>query len=161
MLKTCTKCKILQGIGSFYVNKMYADGHSNWCKLCTRDYSISHNAERRDKDHRYRLYVSSKINAKRKGFEHNISPIDIPSPVTCLYLGIKLEYKALFLDDKKLRVYNAPSIDRIDSSKGYIRGNIQVISDLANRMKANATNEQLLAFAKSIMRMNGYMFEDE
>lgn len=46
----------------------------------------------------------------------------------------------------------SPSIDKVDPSLGYVRGNIQVISMMANRMKQDATPEQLHQFADWIKR---------
>jgi len=82
--------------------------------------------------------------------EFNLDLDDIIIPTHCPYLGIEL-----CCDASLKRSKNKISIDRIDSTKGYIKGNVQVISDLANRMKAEASIEQLLTFAHGVIRMHG------
>ena len=42
------------------------------------------------------------------------------------------------------------SIDRIDSSKGYVKGNIQFISDMMNQFKSNVSNEEVEEFLNII-----------
>ena len=89
-----------------------------------------------------------KQRAKRLGINFDLTEEDIELPEKCLYLDVPLTYIR-----GKGRQFSNMSIDRIDSSKGYVKGNIQIISDLANRMKQNATPEQLVAFAKGVMRI--------
>ena len=48
---------------------------------------------------------------------------------------------------------NSPSLDRMDNSKGYVKGNVQVISHKANSMKFSASKDELLKFAEWVMRV--------
>ncbi len=83
----------------------------------------------------------SKSRAKRKGFEHNIKLDDISIPDNCPLLGIPL------IKGQDSVQENSPTLDRIDSFKGYIKGNVWVISYKANTIKSNATPEELLRIA--------------
>ena len=98
----------------------------------------------KSKPERY-MVTSARRRAKMKGLEFNITHEDVHIPSHCPVLGMKLvnhigEGRHGGLDD-------SPSLDKIDPTKGYIKGNIQVISSLANQMKSRATPEQLHAFA--------------
>ena len=44
-----------------------------------------------------------------------------------------------------------PSIDRIDSSRGYTKDNIQVVCWIYNRCKADNTHEDVIKFAKGLL----------
>ena len=84
--------------------------------------------------------------AKREGIEFNLSIDDIIIPEVCPYLKIPL---TLILGEGKQE--SNISIDRIDPTKGYIKGNVQIISKKANTMKSNASKEELITFARSIL----------
>jgi|SRR6478609_7250853 len=107
-------------------------------KQTTKDRSQTHNY----------LLGKAKSNAKAKNLEINITVDDIIIPEKCPYLNILLD------PQDRTRTY-VPSIDRIDNSKGYIKGNIEVISALANRMKNNSSKEQLILFAKNVLNHFG------
>lgn len=97
----------------------------------------------------YRLFYTAKQRALKQNIEFSIEISDLSIPDTCAYLNIPLTNML-----GEGRVFSNASLDRIDSTKGYIKGNIQIISDLANRMKSNATPEQLIKFAKGILKIH-------
>lgn len=96
----------------------------------------------RDSNRELRLLWNVRSRAIKRGLDFNLEKSDIIIPTLCPYLNVPLIYK-----DKNF----TPSIDRIDNTQGYTKGNIEVISLLANKMKNIATKEQLIAFSKSIL----------
>ncbi len=88
------------------------------------------------------MFFKIRERARKSGLEFNISVDDIVVPTHCPILGIELTHS---LGRGQLQTNS--SVDRIDPTKGYVKGNIQVISRKANTMKSNATNEELKAFA--------------
>lgn len=93
------------------------------------------------------LLSNAKYRAKRKGLEFNLEITDMVIPEYCPYLGIKLTS-----DKLKGHLDSHMSVDRIDPTKGYIKGNIEIISYRANTMKQNASKEQLIMFAENVLR---------
>ena len=54
----------------------------------------------------------------------------------------------------------SPSLDRIDPSRGYTPDNIQIISTLANNMKSNASEKEILKFCKYYLQDFHEQFND-
>lgn len=81
---------------------------------------------------------STRIRARKRGMEHTITYKDIfPIPTICPLLGISIFYTLNTISD------NSPSIDRIDSTKGYTPDNVWVISNRANRLKSDISIEEM------------------
>lgn len=88
---------------------------------------------------------------KRNKFEWNLQEEDLDfGNVTCKYLNIPIDW----LGDFRVGNYNrhSPSLDRIDPTKGYTKGNVQIISLLANQMKSCATEAELKTFAQNVLK---------
>lgn len=83
------------------------------------------------------------VGARQRGKEFSISLDDILLPDYCPVLGIQLDYGWPITN-----LAAVPSIDRIDNAKGYIPGNVLVVSNRANRLKNDATRAELLAMAR-------------
>lgn len=96
---------------------------------------------------RNRMYNSAYERAKDMDWIFTLKSEDIKLIYECPLLNIPLVYKS------KGQVNASPSLDRIDSTRGYTKDNIQVISSLANRMKNNATEEQLITFAGNVLKL--------
>lgn len=108
------------------------------------------------------IFMKTRVRAKKKGIEFNIENTDIQIPETCPILNIPIirEFKGGGNKNKGPRE-NSPSIDRLDNTKGYVKGNIQIISHKANVMKNSATTEQLLQFAFWVILTYGHLIDEK
>lgn len=93
------------------------------------------------------LLRQARTRAKKFGLEFNIELSDISIPSTCPVLGIPI-----FRDSTQQTKSHSPSIDRIDNSRGYVKGNVAVISFRANTLKSDGTTED---FEKILTYMKG------
>lgn len=78
--------------------------------------------------------------AKKRGLDFNLTTLDLDEigiPISCPILGIPLKWNNGKAED------DSYSVDRIDSSKGYVKDNIQFMSVKANRAKNNLTSAEL------------------
>ena len=89
---------------------------------------------------------------KKAGVPFDLLVEDITVPERCPLLGIPLFRGGGVTSD------NTPSVDRIDPSKGYTHDNVHVVSWRANRIKQNATLEELVLLTdnlREIIRSKG------
>lgn len=108
------------------------------------------------RNYKKQILYRTESRAKAKGLEFNIDESDIVIPEICpilevpIIVGTKGDYEY------------SPSIDRIDNSKGYIKGNVQIISKKANSMKNSANPDELITFCKNVLRysLNNIKSED-
>jgi hypothetical protein len=94
---------------------------------------------------------SVKYRSKKKNLEFNLTKKYLesiyPENNTCPLLNIPLDW------DSDPKHPTTPSIDRIDSSKGYIKGNVQWVSWRANTLKGDGTPDELLMIAQNYKKI--------
>jgi hypothetical protein len=92
------------------------------------------------------LLKGAKKRANKHGIAFNIELSDIIIPEFCPVLGFKLEVGNGKAND------NSPSLDKIIPEKGYVKGNIRVISLRANKLKNDGSLEEFKKIVNYIDR---------
>jgi hypothetical protein len=136
-LNECPQCGKLKSIRKKYCSKN--------CYLIPRDgkHLVTHG---KTKTQEYRLYFLAKQRANQKNINFNLDVDDIIIPEYCPILNLKL------IKNHKGWAPDAPTLDRIIPEKGYVKGNVKVISGKANVMKNNATLKELKVFTENIFK---------
>jgi hypothetical protein len=89
----------------------------------------------------YRLWIGARSRATKGNYPFSIEQEDVKELVIgldyCPALGTKINWEADKLED------NSPTLDKIVPELGYVKGNIAVISNKANKIKTNATADDI------------------
>lgn len=159
--KECPHCGRMLPLSLYSKSNTSANGYRSWCKECINSNRNSELNKLKCREYynqtgreltiqnklsniKKYLYQSAKARAKQRGEEFSISLDDIQVPKICPILGIPLQY------NRGVKQDNSYSLDRIDSSKGYVKGNVWVISLRANRIKNDSTPQELRLIADKV-----------
>lgn len=137
--RECVKCNNILPFSMFHKHKECHGGYNTVCKTCRKPVST---VQWTQTPLVKKILSRCKSRSKLHNLEFNLTEDDIVIPSVCPVLLVpfndSLEY--------------TPSVDRIDPTKGYIKGNVQIMSNKANRMKSNATPTELRLFAQWVIR---------
>ena len=95
-------------------------------------------SERSHLDFKKGMVLGARARASKYGIPFDLVVHDIELPDVCPVLGIPMSWSDTITE-------NTPSLDRIVPELGYVKGNVNVISFRANRLKNNATLDELKA----------------
>jgi hypothetical protein len=152
--KTCFCCKQKQSVSFFFKSSNTSDGLHSWCKACCK----AGNDRARDKvnasiEGRAKIFLrNAKNSAQKRNQEFRLSVQDIQDcwrkqKQVCAYSGRLMTLKAGEL--------NTVSIERIDSSQGYIPDNVILVCQAINRMKSNFAFEDFYDLCRDVAEFLG------
>ena len=124
--RKCRRCLKFKALTDFHKHRFCFKGRNTVCKQCRKPISKE---QQKHYPLECKLFNSAKSRAKRKHFAFNILLSDIVIPKLCPVFNVPLVRNTNY----------APSVDRINPKKGYIKRNIRVISKRANTLRNNGT----------------------
>lgn len=137
--KRCVECTEIKPFSEFHKHSRCLFGYNTVCKKCRLPKSKERYAT---EDIIHQIFYRSKQRAKDKNREFSIKESDIVIPEICPILNVPIVIE-------KNHQY-APSLDRINSSRGYSKDNIRVVSRRGNMLKNNMTIEECELLLKDL-----------
>lgn len=135
-MKTCKICKQEKPLEDFHLNKGCKDGRETRCKSCRKEVAAS-----KYKENPFKTMIRSKRSeCKKKGLEFNLTEEYLKK----LWTGVCPVFNVpITIGNSGMGSHMSGHLDRLDPDKGYIKGNVMFITGRANRIKYNATIEEL------------------
>ncbi len=136
------------GDAEFRQNRLASDREAHKRRYADNPEKFREKSLLRYYDHLEQYMLSNaRKRARDRDLEFCLSLEEIIIPDCCPYLGIPI-----IRERGGLRP-DSPSLDRIDPTKGYISGNVIVVSHMANAMKNSASPLEFIAMAKRLEKL--------
>lgn len=164
MINTCTICGCEKEISEFLQDKQASKGYRNQCKLCLRErYKLIWNKRREGYNEAMRKYrstnkgaIMTSITAAKQRSKKQGIPFDLDLEyVTNLFdkqKGLCAITGEVMVPKSKDRM--SPSLDKINPSKGYVKGNVQWLTWKANMIKQDLNMEELRDFCTKVLQLS-------
>jgi hypothetical protein len=151
LTKQCCICQKELPVAMFYRATRNKDGLQGVCKSCSAQSSKKSVQKHPIRSQTNKMVVKARQRARKKQLDFNINQEYVRSLVVshCPIFGIPLEWSC-YRENSNGTLPNSPSLDRIDPTKGYVKGNLWIISHKANVIKNNATHEELKLVTKAV-----------
>ena len=148
--KVCKLCNTEKDITCFEISKGYRANQCRKCRQLGKRKNLSKNP------YSYISHLYNQLSHRRKAtHEFNITREDLhkiydKQKGICAYSGVKMTN---IKDGTGYHLTNV-SIDRIDNTKGYVKGNISLVCLACNMMKYTLELEELVDWCKKISKHN-------
>lgn len=148
--KKCNHCKEWKLLQDFHKSVKQLYGVHGTCKTCRKK-----NARARYVTNPFKsLHRTKKSECKKKGIPYNLTEEYLKS----IWTGVcPITNEALSIANKVGEHHKSAWLDRINPDAGYVQGNVAFISGRMNRIKYNATVEEielLLEWMKKVQRLS-------
>ena len=108
------------------------------------EYGVSENRKWRDVNPKGYMLCRARARARAEGLPFTITPDDFDIPERCpVFPELELRFH-----NGRERPDTIPTLDKLVPALGYVPGNVHVISMRANRLKSDATPEELRRIAE-------------
>ena len=142
-----------KGCGTSGDGKLFAKGGKGFCNRCSK---IEWEKGNPDKVRAQRLWGNAYKRAKSLGWpELDFDTEWIYKKITegyCEATGIPFDLTSVTRASNHAKNPWVPSIDRIDSSKPYLKDNVQIVVFMYNVCKSEFTHEDVVKFCKAVYK---------
>lgn len=141
-MKICKICNIEQSVENFHNNSKNIDGKDHRCKSCRKSVARKEYTQN---------YFKSYVRVKKSWCKSRDVAFDLDEDFlseiwtgVCPIFGIAITFGGV---EGQSGSHNSPHLDRLEPSLGYTKGNVAWISGRANRIKYDATIQELRQIA--------------